>query len=94
MNMLKYKQFLPHFKDLCSAELLGIKVIVPCDIVNYLNFMYGPMETWKTPKEKNFTWPYLTYPNNGEKWSDDRKKVACKIFRPNGTLSYYKPSPY
>ena len=94
MDMLKYKQLLPHFDDLCSAELLNIKIIVPCDTVEYLNYMYGPIDNWKKPETKKFTWPYLNYPHAGEKWSNDKKKTACKIYTPQGNLSWYKPSPY
>ena len=93
MNNIKYKQLLPHFGELCSAELLDIKVIVPCDVFNYLNYMYGPYEAWKVPQKKNYTWPYLDL-TAGEKWPDDKKNLVVKFYNKYGLFDFYKPSPY
>ncbi len=93
LNNLKYKQLLPHFDDLCSAELIDIKVMVPCDPVSYLTYMYGPIDNWKIPQEKNYTWPFLDL-KNGVKWSDERKHEVVKFYYSNGTFYGYMESPY
>ena len=37
VNQMKYRRFLPNFNELCSAELLNQKLMVPCDPVKYLD---------------------------------------------------------
>ena len=91
-TFMKHKQLLPHFDDLCSAELIDVKVMVPCDVVNYLTYMYGSIDDWKIPKTENFTWPYLNL-NEGTKWSNSRKNNAVKLYGPNGFKGYLQ-SPY
>ena len=91
-QFIKHKQLLPYIDDLCSAELINIKVLVPCDPIKYLSYMYGPIDDWKTPQAKNYTWPYLNL-KQGERWSILRKRKAVKFYNKNGFVKYGKP-PY
>jgi hypothetical protein len=90
----KFKQWLPKVINLCSAELINIKVMIPCDPAVYLTSMYGHIDDWKTPKERNYVWPNLDFNNSGSKWSLDRKDKVVKHFSPNGMLHHYEKSPY
>ena len=40
---------MPSFDELCSAELLNHKFMIPCDPVNYLDKEYGSSR-WQIPK--------------------------------------------
>ena len=40
------------FQDICSAEALGVKIMVPCDYESLLVTEYGPQ--WVTPDEHHF----------------------------------------
>jgi hypothetical protein len=73
---------LPHFDELCSAELLNRKFLVPCDPVNYLDRDYGP-ERWKTPESVNYTWSNVKY---WEKWSQPLWPHTIKYYDKAGRL--------
>ena len=93
LNSMKFKQWIPNFKKLCSAELINTKVMVPCDPVQYLSYLYGSIESWKTPKEKNYAFPNLDI-KNGTRWSHDRKNKAVKYYDLNGLIHHYDKAPY
>ena len=73
------------FDELCSAELLNQKHLVPCDPVGYLNKEYGKLR-WYEPKPTNYTWNNLVYSGN---WSDLEWKNVLKYYYSNGSLNEY-----
>lgn len=75
-----------NFEKLCSADFLGLKVMVPCDPVRYLNYEYGKMENWATPKPKNYRWTNLD--SNFSLWSLDFEwPRAIRHFNRNGKVN-------
>ncbi|KAJ4919641.1 hypothetical protein JOQ06_002082 [Pogonophryne albipinna] len=54
----KFKYVFPGF-SLCWAELLDLKVRVPCETLDYLSANYGPM--WSVPLR---SWDWKTSPSN------------------------------
>jgi hypothetical protein len=83
VNRSKFRRWLPNFVELCSAELLSSKFMVPCDPVKYLNAEYGNEKRWKTPKASNYTWSNVVY---NSKWTDYEWPHAIKYYDRNGNL--------
>ncbi|XP_037547748.1 fukutin [Nematolebias whitei] len=54
----KFKYIFPHF-SLCWAELLEVKVRVPCETLDYVTANYGA--TWSVPVK---SWDWKTSPSN------------------------------
>ncbi len=77
------RRYLPDFNEFCSAELLGFKVMVPCDPVKYLNNEYGP--DWKKPKKSSYTWPNLDR-IHGLDWSDADWPYAIRFYKTDGKV--------
>ena len=65
------------FDELCSAELLGSKYLVPCEPVGYLNHQYGPMSLWSVPEPVNYTW--FNIDRVGD-WSDNDWPYAIRYY--------------
>lgn len=82
VNRSKFKRTLPDFNQLCSAELLNHKFMVPCDPVHYLDRDYGPVR-WQTPQSVNYTWSNVRF---WEKWSDSLWPHTIKYYDRNGKL--------
>jgi hypothetical protein len=89
-----YKQLLVNFNEsnLCSAELLEAKYIVPCNPEAYLSFQYGE-NNWKKPLLENyFDSGSIGYFKN---WADQEWPYAVRYYdfisgklRDNATLEY------
>lgn len=82
---------MPSFNELCSAELLDSKFLVPCDPVQQLNADYGP-NGWQTPKSKSnlkketkdsYTWPSLKFFNTS---SDAEFLKSVRFYTINGSI--------
>ena len=82
VNRVKFRRFLPNFDELCSAELLNNKFMVPCDPVNYLDKEYGP-KNWQTPQSKNYSWTNVLYWKN---WTDTEWPHTIKYYGKSGEL--------
>ena len=65
------------FDELCSAELLDSKFLVPCDPVGYLNHQYGPMSLWSVPEPANYTWFNI---HKYSEWSDDDWPFVVRFY--------------
>ncbi|CAG2172132.1 unnamed protein product, partial [Oppiella nova] len=64
-----FRYIYPNF-TLCSAELLGLKVLVPCNPVDVISAEYGP--DWYIPKAN---WSYCESPYNMSprmNWTDSQ----------------------
>jgi hypothetical protein len=65
-----YRKYLNKISELCTAEFLNNKYLVPCDPVKRLNEMYG-YNDWETKKQVNSVynlenlgpWPGRVWPN-------------------------------
>jgi hypothetical protein len=79
----KYKRNLPEFNELCSAELLNQKHLVPCDPVKYLDNEYGKNQ-WQTPKSSHYTWSNLVSMGN---WSDNEWPKSIRYYEKNGSFN-------
>ena len=79
----KYTRNLPEFSELCSAELLNQKHLVPCDPVKYLDNEYGKNK-WQIPKSTNYSWTNLV--SNGN-WSENEWPKVLKYYEKNGTIN-------
>ncbi len=79
---LLYRRWLPNFNQVCSADLLQHKVLVPCDPVEYLNLEYGEANNWIFPKSKNYTWSNLDKQHTN--WTDKEWPHAIKFYNING----------
>ena len=79
--MNNQRRFVPAFNELCSAELLNQKLLIPCDPVKYLDSEYGTSK-WQTPV-KGPKWSNLIY--QGE-WSDSEWPKAVRYYYNNGTV--------
>lgn len=86
----KYKRNLPPFNELCSAELLSQKHLVPCDPVQYLDLEYGK-NSWQTPLSSKYKWKNLVFVGN---WTDDEWPQAVRYYEKNGTLNLVKTLKY
>jgi hypothetical protein len=80
-----FSRWLSSFETVCSAELLGIKVLVPCDPIDYLNNEYGSFDKWIIPISKDYKWSNLD--TNYSLWSDSHWPYAIKFFSTNGKLN-------
>lgn len=78
---IKKRRFLTK-SDLCSAELLGRKYLIPCKVETYLNEEYGN-NLWKIPKKNNYVWSNLIYWKN---WTESEWKTAIKFYGLDGTF--------
>lgn len=85
------RQYLPKINELCSAELLNSKFLVPCNPVEHLNADYGA-HGWQTPKKssnlhketkESYTWPSLHFFN---KSSDAEFLKSVKWYNIDGSL--------
>lgn len=74
---------MPAFDELCSAELFHIKLMIPCNPVDYLNNEYGPF-SWLKPISKKYLWTNLKYSGT---WTDYEWIRAIKVFYQNGSLN-------
>lgn len=86
-----WRQYLPKINELCSAELLNSKFLVPCNPVEHLNADYGA-HGWQTPKKssnlhketkESYTWPSLHFFN---KSSDAEFLKSVKWYNIDGSL--------
>ena len=73
---------MPNFDELCSAELLNHKYMIPCDPIKYLDKEYGPSR-WLTPESSNYTWKNVVYYNN---WTDSEWPRTIKYYDKEGKL--------
>jgi hypothetical protein len=64
---------------------LGLKVLVPCDSIDYLNNEYGSFDKWILPISKDYKWSNLD--TNYSLWFDSHWPYAIKFFSPNGKLN-------
>jgi hypothetical protein len=83
-------RYLPAFDELCSAELLNTKQMVPCDPIKYLNSEYGTFN-WLTPISLNYKWSNLKFTR---KWNDNEWKRAYKYYNLDGSLNHKKTQKY
>ncbi len=72
--------------------MLNFKVLIPCDPVQYLNYEYGGIKNWITPKKKNYKWSNLdkqTWNWTEKEWVHAIKFYNKKIgFDKNQTLKF------
>lgn len=73
---------MPYFSDLCSAELLNRKYLVPCDPVKYLENEYGS-KRWRSPQSKNYVWDNVKYWRN---WTDSEWIHSVRYYDKNGNV--------
>jgi hypothetical protein len=63
-----------------------MRVLVPCNPMEYLNQEYGDLKNWIIPKSKGYKW------SNVEKkssfWSEKEWLYAVKHFHSTGKLNY------
>jgi hypothetical protein len=74
----------PSLKQFCSAELLGFKFTVPCNVEEILSANYGNKSKWSVPVENgyhsNIDWP------NGVERSELDSPYTVRFFHKNGTI--------
>ena len=46
---------------LCKQTIFLFKVIVPCEVIEYLTVLYGSFNSWKIPRRKNYELPNLDF---------------------------------
>ena len=85
---------MPLQKEFCSGELLGLKMTVPCDPVNYLKFQYG--ETWWIPAEKHYKFLNMNWSNGKPRQIDElpylfRSYDKLGRVNVNSSLKYINP---
>ena len=90
VNRVKFRRFLPNFNELCSAELLNQKLMVPCDPVKYLDNEYG-VNNWATPLSKNYQWKNVVYFKN---WTNSEWPHAVRYYDKEGKLIEKKTLDY
>lgn len=76
------RQYYPNFNELCSAELLSSKFLIPCNPVQYLNAEYGP-NGWKIPEKKNYKFYGTKF---YERVSDAEFLKTRKYYRYDGAI--------
>ena len=74
--------------NLCSAELLESKFIVPCNPEKYLSFQYG--NKWRMPLQKD----YFNHGSIGfyKIWSDEEWPYVIRWYNMNNGLFDYAKS--
>ncbi len=82
-----YKSWYPSFnaRQLCSAELLGSKFIIPCDPLRMLISEYGNEEDWMIPKETDYHWSNINW-KEYRRWTDEEYANAVRYYFSNGTV--------
>ena len=65
------------FESICSAELFGTKVLIPCSFLNVIQEDYG--KNWKLPIKSGYGWSSIRF----NEW-----KVFDKSKWPNSKKSY------
>ena len=80
------RRWIPNFNTVCSANLLNLKVLVPCYPTDYLNNEYGEWKNWIIPKSKDYKWTNLE--RNYSTWSEADWPYAIKYFNSNGKLNF------
>ncbi len=73
-------------KEFCSAELLGFKFTVPCNVEEMLLANYGDKSKWSVPVENgylnNVEWA------NGVERSELDLPYTFRFFNQNGTVDF------
>jgi hypothetical protein len=77
-------RLVPKFNKFCTGDVLGHKLMVPCDPVAYLDFEYNPREKWTVPTKKFIWWSNMLYKQYY--WPDPLWPHAYKSYFPNGTF--------
>lgn len=86
---IKYKIWSQNVFDLCSAELISVKVNIPCDPKKYLKFMYSVTNVWNNSMVNYNSWKNIDF-KSGDKWPSNRRNRVIKHFISNGTFSHYE----
>ena len=86
INIFKLQsQIRLNFNDFCSGELLGQKVMIPCDPVAHLNQEYGK-DNWITPLSKNYIWKNMIWEEK-KNWTDSEWPNIVRYYYRNGSLN-------
>ena len=75
----------PPITEFCSAELLGYKFIVPCNVEELLSHEYGP-NGWKSPEPNDYNFINAEW-GNGEARSINELPYMYRYYYKNGTIN-------
>ncbi len=82
----RFRQYLPSVKELCSAELLNGKYLVPCNIIEYLNAQFGEMESYMRPILRSHKEPSINY-KIGYEWDISQLPYVFRSYGEDGNVS-------
>jgi hypothetical protein len=78
------RRWLPNFSQVCSADLLNVKVLVPCNPEEYLNLEYGNKAKWRLPKKNKYKWTNLD--EKFLNWTDFQWPNTIKFYDIDGRI--------
>ena len=79
----------PLIQKFCSAELLGYKFMVPCEVEQVLEINYGDVRKWNKPVVSNFELPHTDW-GNGETRNERELPYLFRYYHKNGSIDENK----
>ena len=71
--------------EFCSADLLGYKFNVPCQVKEVLTIQYGEEKLWSMPTKTNYKTSNIDW-QNGVKRTDEEILYMIRYYLHNGSI--------